>query len=364
MNSPITFVIFMFVLFLYIHINNQYKTSQDLEIYELEYNGIKNLQETCDVRQPVVFNFEPVIHNYAPINLDILSSIEKENGNTLNIKDTLEYFNVSENNIINPTEVPLSFHNTIQLINSDNSNTPHFFTENNHDFIEETGLDGVMIKIGDRFLKPNYTVNQTFDIMTASKGVGLPMRYHTNTRKYIYVSTGRIVVKMAPFKYVKKLEFNEKYLSSPMNCWVPQPAYTPFINKVRFIEFDVLKGHMLYIPPYWIYSILYHEDNTCLLEYNYQTFINIMAHPKEVIHSLKNVFYSIKDSLQKNDNNIQDESSEDGGEYHEKESENGEKDEEQRVEGVDEQRGRDDERQERQQQRKERQQIQQDRLNI
>jgi len=312
MNFPLSFIVFMFVLFSYIHINDQYKKSQDLEIYELEYKGIENLQETCNVKQPVVFNFAPMITKYAPINLDILSSIEKEDGNTLNIKDTADYFNVVDGDAIIPSEVPLPFHNTIQLIKTDNSTSPHFFTENNHEFIEETGIDGVMIKIGDAFLKPNYTINQTFDIMTAGKGVGLPMRYHTYTRKYIYVSTGKIVVKMAPFKNVKKLDFNKEILVSPMNCWNPQQRFISHVNKIRFLDFDITKGYMLYIPPYWIYSILYNENDTCLLEYNYQTAMNILAHPHEVICSLKNALQttigsfggSNKDKTEKNEKNV------------------------------------------------------------
>jgi len=204
MNFPTILFTFIVILFIYIHVNHQYKKSQDLEIYELDYKGIENLQEICDVRQPVVFNFESVIQKYAPINLDVISSVEKENGNTLYVKDTNDYFKIDKSNI-NPTKVPVSFHSTIQLIKTENIASPHLFTENNHEFIEETGFDSVMIKIGNAYLKPNYTINQIFDIMTASKGVELPMRYHTYTRKYIYVSTGKIVVKIAPFKNVKKL---------------------------------------------------------------------------------------------------------------------------------------------------------------
>ena len=303
MNFPISFFMFMVVLFLYVHVNHQYKKSQDLEIYELDYKGIENLQETCDIRQPVVFDFDPIIKKYAPINLDVISSVEKENGNTLNLKDTFDYFKVN-NSKINPTEVPVSFHSTIQLIKTDNTSLPHLFTENNHEFIEETGFDSVMIKIGNAYLKPNYTINQTFDIMTASKGVELPMRYHTFTRKYIYVSTGRIVVKMAPFKNVKKLKFDSQLLVSPMNCWKPQQEYVSYINKIRFLEFDIIKGHILYVPPYWIYSISYADDNTCLLEYNYRTIMNVIAHPTGVICSLKNTVQSIYDSFTPTGNEI------------------------------------------------------------
>lgn len=119
------------------------------------------------------------------------------------------------------------------------------------------------------------------------------MRYHTNTRKYIYVSTGKIVVKMAPFKNVKKLDFDSRLLTSPMNCWAPQPRFVSYINKIRFLEFDVTKGNMLYVPPYWIWSVQYAEDNTCLLEYNYQTVMNILAHPDGVLRSVKETIQSI-----------------------------------------------------------------------
>jgi hypothetical protein len=276
------------VLFLYIHVNYQYKKSEDLDIYEFEYTDMKTLQETCDVRQPIVFYFAPLIGKYAPINLEVLQAVEKEDGNILNIKDVHDYYKVLNSSSILPIKVPLSFQSVVQLIHADTA-TPHFFSENNHEFVEETGIDSVMTKIGNRFLRPSCSVNQTFDFMTASKGVGLPMRFHTQTRKYIHVSSGRIVVKMAPFKYAKKLDFNKQFLVSPMNCWKPQLQYIPYINKVRFLEFEVLEGYMLYIPPYWIYSIFYVENNTCLLEYNYRTAMNMVAHPDGVVRSFKNV---------------------------------------------------------------------------
>jgi hypothetical protein len=294
MSSAISLFIFIIVLFLYIHVNYQYKKTEDLEIYEFEYTDITSLQETCDVRQPIVFHFAPLIGKYAPINLEVLQAVEKEDGNILNIKDVHDYYKVLNSSSILPIKVPLSFQSVVQLIHADTA-TPHFFSENNHEFVEETGIDNVMTKIGNKFLRPSCSVNQTFDLMTASKGVGLPMRFHTQTRKYVYVSSGRIVVKMAPFKYAKKLDFNKQFLVSPMNCWKPQLQYIPYINKVRFLEFEVLEGYMLYIPPYWIYSIFYMENDTCLLEYNYQTVMNMVAHPDGVVRSFKNALQVLVD---------------------------------------------------------------------
>ena len=34
----------------------QFKKSEDLEIYEMDYSTNAHLQDVCDVRQPVLFN--------------------------------------------------------------------------------------------------------------------------------------------------------------------------------------------------------------------------------------------------------------------------------------------------------------------
>lgn len=292
------------IAFIYIHIIHQYKKSEDLEIYELDYKGLDNLQDTCDVRQPVVFYFDNLIQQMAPINLEVLSDIEKEDGNTLNVKDINEYHLMNENHneeTMIPTEVSLSFQSTLQLLKTDSN--ARFFTENNNSFIEDTGLDTLMVKIGNTYLKPQHTFFQSFDIMTGTNGVGLPMRFHTNTRKFIHISSGRIIVKMAPFKNVKRLKFKKNSKISPINCWNPQKECISAINKTRFLEFDVSKGNILYVPPYWIYSLKYASDNVCLLEYNYRTLPNIIAHSDEFVGNIKQTINSIFMSKKTNEDN-------------------------------------------------------------
>ena len=51
-------LIFLLVLFIYIHITHQLKRSEDLEIYELDYTTNSHLQEVCDVKQPVLFELK------------------------------------------------------------------------------------------------------------------------------------------------------------------------------------------------------------------------------------------------------------------------------------------------------------------
>jgi hypothetical protein len=60
---------------------------------------------------------------------------------------------------------------------------------------------------------------------------------------------------------------------------------------VKFLEFDVFSGNVLYVPPYWWYSIKYDfvekEDNaeigTFLVEYNYSSLINNIANIDDIV---------------------------------------------------------------------------------
>ena len=57
MNYFIAIFIFCVVLFLYLHIYYHLKTSNDLEVYTIERPSKNKLEEICDLRQPVVFEF-------------------------------------------------------------------------------------------------------------------------------------------------------------------------------------------------------------------------------------------------------------------------------------------------------------------
>jgi hypothetical protein len=55
MNIVYIVVVFSIVFLSYFHIINQYQTSEDSEIYEMDYKDNANLQETCNIKQPVIF---------------------------------------------------------------------------------------------------------------------------------------------------------------------------------------------------------------------------------------------------------------------------------------------------------------------
>ena len=49
--------IFCVTLFLYLHVTFQLRTSNDLDVYEIDANSKDRLEEICDVRQPVMFEY-------------------------------------------------------------------------------------------------------------------------------------------------------------------------------------------------------------------------------------------------------------------------------------------------------------------
>ena len=64
----IAMFIFLIVLFLYLHIQFQLKTSNDLEIYEIENELTKEkMEEICDLRQPIVLDTTEELSQLIPI---------------------------------------------------------------------------------------------------------------------------------------------------------------------------------------------------------------------------------------------------------------------------------------------------------
>ena len=55
MNPLLATVVFVIVLFVYIHIYHNVKVSNDLEVYEVESPSKDRLEEICDIRQPALF---------------------------------------------------------------------------------------------------------------------------------------------------------------------------------------------------------------------------------------------------------------------------------------------------------------------
>lgn len=278
MNFYFHILIFIFVLFLYIHIVHQYKRSEDLEIYELDYSSNAHLQEVCDVKQPILFEYRSVAPEfYENVSYDDLLSPQYA-AYDIRVKECADYWEPTGGDTT-VDYVVLPYSSGSNLMKTDSKSA--YFSENNEDFVEETGLIGAM-SANDDFLKPGFVVQKKYDIMLGSRGAHLPLRYHTHYRHFLSVNSGKIRVKMTPWKSNKYLypyrDFESYEFRSPVDVWNPSKKYRSEMEKIKFLEFDVVEGHVLSIPPYWWYSIQYDtETDTLLCGITYNSAMNVAS---------------------------------------------------------------------------------------
>ena len=268
MEIIIGFFIFCLVLFIYLHIQFHLKTSEDLEMYEVEQPSKDKLEEICDLRQPVIFDFD-----CQKIVESSNKSYISNNYNAFEIKIR----NVKETDPNSELYIPLPLHAANKLFNEDNNST--YFSENNNEFLEETGVIK-SLKYNDEFLRPYMVSNCNYDIMLGSANTCTPFRYEINYRNYYLLTEGSAQIKLAPPHSIRYLYPNYDYenfeFRSPVDPWSPQPKYIADFDKMKCLEFTLIPGKTLYIPAYWWYSIKFNK-NTSISCFNYRTYMNNIA---------------------------------------------------------------------------------------
>ena len=88
MNILINLIIFVIVLFIYLHVSFQLKINNDLEVLEIDEPTKGQLEEICDLRQPVLFNFinkisdeinlQQIFNNYDAFDIKIRNTSDSE----------------------------------------------------------------------------------------------------------------------------------------------------------------------------------------------------------------------------------------------------------------------------------------------
>jgi hypothetical protein len=262
-------LIFFIVLFLYLHIYFHLKTSDDLEVYEIDHPSKDKLEEICDLRQPILFNFQ---------NERILDTCQRQN-----ILDTYGAFDVKIRNVLDQPDdeaglyVPLAFTNAIKIIQEDAASK--YLVENNADFLEETGM-AKSYKYNDVFLRPHMVAQCDYDFLMGGEKVQSPFRYELNYRNYILVTEGTLKVKLAPPKSAKYLYENKDYenleFRSPVNPWQVQSQYKADFDKIKCLDITMRKGQILFLPAYWWYSMEFSKD-TSVSTFKYKTYMNTVA---------------------------------------------------------------------------------------
>jgi hypothetical protein len=234
----------------------------------MDYQDNESLQEICNLKQPILFEYKPVNEDFfQAVTLDVL------------FQYPLQDVKVKESGDEKSDYVVLSFKSANSLIISDTKAT--YYSEGNKEFIEESGI-GVDFEENNVYLKPPFTVNSKYDFIFGSRNCSLPLRYHTCARQFLGVNSGKIHVKMTPWKsrkYLHPFKDYENYeFRSPVNPWTMQDEYASDMARLRFLEFDVYAGYALYIPPYWWYSIKISDNNdTLVTSFSYDNAVSFLT---------------------------------------------------------------------------------------
>ena len=267
MEILINLLILTITLFLYIHIYNQIKTSNYLEVYEIENISKDKFEELCDLKQPLLIN------NIGLLNFDI-PYIQNNYGSfdiKITNKDTSDMF------------LPMKFLTAIELFDKDSS--ANYISENNKEFLEETSLIKEF-SINDLFLRPVGTCSIEYDLILGSINSYTPLSYNLNCRNYYSVLTGSIEVTLCPPKDYKYLYVNKDYenfkFTSMVNILEPQDEYKNEFDKVKFLRVVLEPNRLLQIPAYWFFSIKILESNTLISNFKYTTYMNSLAMAPEL----------------------------------------------------------------------------------
>ena len=270
--------IFLFLLsiFFYVHLQFQYKKKEDLEIYEMDYLSNANLQEVTDLKQPVFFSIGDTDYLFSQLHPDLQEEVV--------VKDVGDYhrsssLSLSKDKGTKETAligITLSFSSAYGLMDSDPKHV--FYSEQNSGFLEETNILPAFQKFGNK-LGTGWSVQNRYDLLFGSPKVTMPWKFHTSSQRFIVVSPGAGVrVKMTPWKSRKYMDL--VYDDETLDFWCRSVQD----SNIKCLDFDVKPGYVLYIPPYWFYSIEFLDKAgspdskiSFVASFTYTTPMNILA---------------------------------------------------------------------------------------
>lgn len=269
MQQFFAILIFCIVLFLYLHIYFQLKTSNDLEVYEIEQPSKEKLEEICDLRQPVIFDYQ----NESLLEMCKLSQI-MEHYSAFDVK----LRNVKDVDDNTDLHIPVTLKAAISIVSGDKD--AKYVSEKNGDFLEETGIIK-NYKYNDAFLRPPMVSNCFYDFLTASQNTETPLQYSVNYRNFYLVTHGVIKIKLIPPKSARYLypvdDYENFEFRSPLNPWAIQREYKADYDKIKTLEIELTPGKIIYIPAYWWYSIKFMEPLSSVCVFKYRTYMNTVA---------------------------------------------------------------------------------------
>ena len=282
------FLFFVCIVILYLHTMTELKTSEDLEIYELDYQTKQHLQDICDARQPILFQFKlpfPTsgingLNDFLPENspFDVVC-VQNKSG---------EDATSSSSNHTKDVLLKMPYKACYGLMKTDTEG--QYISYHNESFVDEATLSGYYYKL-DKYLKPPLAVNTQYDLLFGSKNAVTPLMYHFHNQRFLMVASGKIRVKMTPWKSKRYLDIHKNIetldFTASIHLWNPSLQDKTSAEKIKCLEFDIQPGYIVYIPAYRFYTIQYVEENTVVPSIAYNTVTHYLANAPMYINHYK-----------------------------------------------------------------------------
>lgn len=249
---------------MHFHLN----TSDDLEVYTIENVSKDRLEEICNLKQPVLFDYT---------NENLLETVNIGKMEELYGAFDVNFRNISEKDKDSEIYLPILLNEVVKLFQNKLNNK--IIIENNEEFLKETGLEKIF-RYNDSFLRPPLVSICKYDFMSGSEESYTPLRYNINHRNFYLVTSGKINLKLIPPSNGKYLQKENDYdifeFGSPVDPWDVQEIYKPEFDKVKVLDLDLTKGQIINIPPYWWYSIKY-EKVSSICVFKYRTYMSTVS---------------------------------------------------------------------------------------
>lgn len=249
---------------MHFHLN----TSDDLEVYTIENVSKDRLEEICNLKQPVLFDYS---------NENLLDTVNIGKMEELYGAFDVNFRNITKKDDKSEIYLPILLSEVVKLFQNKLNNK--IIIENNSEFLKETGLMKIF-RYNDSFLRPPLVSICKYDFMSGSEESYTPLRYNISHRNFYLVTSGKIKLKLIPPSNGKYLQKENDYdifeFGSPVDPWEVQEIYKPEFDKVKVLDLDLTKGQIINIPPYWWYSIKY-EKVSSICVFKYRTYMSTVS---------------------------------------------------------------------------------------
>ena len=302
-------LIFCIILFLYLHIHFHLKRSNDLEVYEIDQPSKQRLEEVCDIRQPTTFeyydeqilsqlSYQAIHASYRAFDINIRDVSKTPMANNMNNDDPKDRQKEGDNEFV--LYIPVALKIAHEVLKNDTE--MKYISENNGDFIDETGLIKTF-QLNDDFFRPYMVSKCMYDIYMASTNTITPLRYEVNYRNYLLVTQGSIRIMLIPPKDTRYLypitDYDIFEFRSPVNPWKVQAKYQDDFDKIKTLEVDLYQGMVMFIPAYWWYSIKFTGSETSVCSFKYRTYMSTLSIAPQIVMSTLQHMNTKQDTLEK-----------------------------------------------------------------